>query len=437
MPRSSLVRVLNEIHGRPWAITAEELENIAAIVDRAVNREQELESVAAKLGRPLENSGNGSEVRNGVAILGIDGPIYRYANLFTFISGATSVETLALDFQRALENSAVDQVLFVVNSPGGQVDGIQEFADMIRMGSRIKPVTAYVDGLAASAAYWLAAAAQTIATAETGMLGSVGVVASILDNRGQQERQGVRRHEIVSSNAPNKRPDPATDAGRAQIQELVDSLEAVMIQRIAAFRGTTPEAVARDFGRGKTLIASQAIAAGMADEITTYEPLVARLAAGYTPRALFSISSKESTMEDPKPTPPAAPAPAAPAAPAPAPAATTATTATAAITASTFGAERQRISAILSLPEAKGRDSLARTLALDTDASVEVARNILSAAPGGATDAPPPKENPLAAAMSQLPNPKVGTGNPAEDDSPEAEARRVLAFVPKDRKLAG
>jgi hypothetical protein len=96
--------------------------------------------------------------------------------------------------------------------------------------------------------------------------------------------------------------------------------------------------------------------------------------------------------------------------------------------------ERQRIAAILTCEEAKGREELARALALETNHTVEAAKKLLAAAPVAA--APAPVVNALEAHMAQIENPKVGV--PAEkteaDDSPATEAQRILAFVPKDRK---
>ena len=322
--RNAPLRVLAQIYDKPWAITSEALQTILDVLSQP----QDLEAVAAKLGRPLDNNGNSATVRDGVAILNVEGPLFRYANLFTDLSGATSVEGLAQDFQSALDAPNVKQILLNINSPGGQVDGIQELGDMIRAGTQTKPVTAYIEGTGASAAYWLAAAAQHVAAAESALIGSVGVVAAVTDNREAQQRQGVRRYEIVSSQSPYKRPDVATEEGRAQILEVVDGLADIFIGRLAAFRGVTADHVAANFGKGKTVLARQAIAAGMADEITGFEPLAARLAADRSPRA-YSFSAHQEvqpmaeilTTQPPAPQPPAQPvtppAPAAAAATAP------------------------------------------------------------------------------------------------------------------------
>jgi len=435
----SLLHILGEIQERPWAITQAAMETILGIVERAP---VDVEAVAARLGRPLENTGGRVEMHGNVAVIGVEGPLFRYASIFAEISGATSIENLSRDFRAALDNPAVAQIVLNVNSPGGQVDGINEFADQIRAGAAKKPVTAYVDGLAASGGYWLAAAASRIVTNESAFLGSIGVVVSVTDTRDAQERQGVKRYEIVSTKSPLKRTDVRTDEGRAQLLAIADSIADLFIGRVAQFRGTTEARVESDFGRGGILPARQAIASGMADSLGSFEPLITGLAAetaarpiAFPNRAASAASLQEAPMADPQRTDPPAPAasPAATAAPTPTPVpAAISPAVTPQHEGQIVATDRQRISAILNCEEAQGRENLARTLALETDHDLATAQKILKSAPVAGA---PAAANPLAAAMQNLKNPTVGVGSGGDQDSPAAEAERVLQFVPKLRRF--
>jgi signal peptide peptidase SppA len=440
----SLLRVWSAIMEYPWAISDEGRMVIEGILERAMaGADVDLAAVATQIGRPLDNTGGRVEMRGSIAVFDVQGPLFRRSDLFTSVSSSTTVENMALDLQKAADNSLITAILLNIDSPGGQVNGIQEFADQVRDVGAIKPVVAYIDGIGASGAYWIAAAANRIVINDASMVGSIGVVASIRDNRAAQERQGVKQYEIVSTQSPFKRPDVATEQGRAQIQEMVDALAGVFIDRVAAFRGVSAADVMARYGQGKMLHAKAAMDAGMADEISRFEPLVARLAvdAG-SPRAMISV--KENPMATPTttllntgattntspaqpPTPPAAPQPA------PLPPAATAPVPPAAPTMS----ERQRIAAILTCPEAEGREGLAQMLALETEESVEVARRVLAAAPKATAGTPAPAPNALAAEMAKIPNPQVGPAGDgsANDDSPQAEASRVLAFASPARRL--
>lgn len=268
---------------QPWAITPQMLETIASIARR---ENEDVEAVQARIGRPLQNARKAS-VRGSVAVVPITGPIFRYANLFTEISGATSLEVLARDFTAALDDPAVNAIVLDINSPGGQAYGIADFAAMVRAAG--KPVVAFIDGLAASAAYWIASAAKEVVISKSGMAGNVGALLTL------DVSKDKTRVEIVSSQSPNKRPDATTEQGRAQLQTLVDELAQVFIEDVAAYRGKTPEAVIQDWNGGAVLTGAKAVKVGMADRTGTLESVIAELAGG-TPKPSTSPSMKGTAM---------------------------------------------------------------------------------------------------------------------------------------------
>lgn len=273
---------------RPWLIQRESLELILQIADRG----GDVQALQTKLGRPLENARTVT-MRDGVAVVPVSGPIFRYANLFTEISGATSTGVLARDLQAALDNPYVRGIVLDINSPGGEVTGINELANVIYNARGKKPLVAYVGGTGASAAYWLASAADEIVIDETAVLGSIGVVMSYMDTTERDSKSGVRRVEIVSSRAPDKRLDPGTDEGRAKVQALLDALEDTFVSTVARNRNTTAERVVADFGQGGVRVGKDAIAAGMADRIGSLESVIAELAGNAsTPKRKTTMSTQ-------------------------------------------------------------------------------------------------------------------------------------------------
>ena len=252
---------------QPWAMQPAMLETMAAIAQR---QGEDVQAVEARLGRPLQNARSVS-VRDGEAVVPVIGPIFRYANLFTEVSGATSLDVLAREFSAAVADPLVKAVVLNIDSPGGQATGVAEFAHMIRAAA--KPVVAYVDGSGASGAYWIAAAADEIVLAKTAEVGSIGVVVGV-DTR--PSATGVV--ELVSSQSPRKRPDLSTDAGRAQIQDRIDALAQVFVEDVAAYRGVAVETVLAEFGQGDMRLGAAAVALGMADRVSTLEEVLAGLA---------------------------------------------------------------------------------------------------------------------------------------------------------------
>lgn len=258
-------RIMAHMLAHPWAIVPEVLERILAI---AQGENESPEAVAAKLGRPLQNTRTVTH-RDGVAVIPVTGPVFRYANLFTEISGATSVDVLATDFRSALDHPDIRGVVLEIDPPGGQVAGISEFAEQVRAAS--KPVVAYISDLGASAAYWIASAAGHVVIRDTAVAGSVGVVATL--RRGKQDNT----IEIVSSQSPKKRLDLDTDAGRAELQRLIDDIAQVFIDQVAAYRGFNVAHVLEHFGQGGVMVGANAVRAGLADEMGSLENVIAGL----------------------------------------------------------------------------------------------------------------------------------------------------------------
>ena len=409
-----LLTILSRIRAEPWAITRETLETIVAIAERENETPQ---AVAARLGRPLDNAYD-VEVRDGIAIIPVAGPLFRYANLFTMVSGATSYEILARDFARALDDPMVSGILLNIDSPGGEVNGVSELAGMIYEGRKRKPVRAYVGGLGASGGYWIAAAAEEIVVADTAQLGSIGVVAAFEDSRAADEKAGRRRFEIVSSQSPDKRLDPTTDDGRGKIQARIDALAGIFVDRVAAYRGVTVEKVLADFGRGGVLVGADAVAAGLADKVGTFEGILAQMAGrpvvGSTGFAATGGIQEGGEMAGENAQPAGLK-----------PEDVTAAAEKARAEGFTEGkaagiaGERARVAEILGAADAKDRATFAAHLALETDIPTAQALALLAKAP---------KEQPAAGAgfaqfdraMRAAGNPDVGADVGAGGEEPNA-----------------
>lgn len=259
-------RILEYVLSSHWAILPEVLQTILSI---AQGENESPEAVAERLGRPLQNTRTMIN-RDGVAVLPVGGPIFRYANILTEISGATSVEVLATDFRAALDDPDIRGIVLEIDSPGGQIAGISEFADQVAAAG--KPTVAYISDLGASAGYWIASAADQVIIRDTAAAGSVGVVATLRRDKKDD------RIQIVSSQSPRKRVDPDTEEGRAVLQTVVDDIADVFIQRVAAYRGVDPADVLQNFGQGGLLVGRNAVSAGLADGLGSLESIIAGLA---------------------------------------------------------------------------------------------------------------------------------------------------------------
>lgn len=269
------------IQSRHWAMLDEYLTLMCAVAERDLEAtEDTMELIQRRLGQPVHGTREVT-VRDGIAVVPIAGPMFRYANLFTEISGAVSYERLGAEIGRVMENPDVKQVVYDINSPGGEVDGAGELADLIASFRSTKPQTAFISHLGASAGYWIAAAADRVVIAETAMAGSIGAVIAVTN---YPLREGVERMEFVSAFAPDKRLDPFSDdaeeasRARAKLQGIVDKVGTVFAANVAEFRGMSVEAVMAT--QGGLFVGTDAVDVGLADGVGTLEQLVTALSGG-------------------------------------------------------------------------------------------------------------------------------------------------------------
>lgn len=281
-----------------WLITPEALEAMLSIAERTPLPEDEIarrmhgpQSLAMRQASGRDDSARMAQ-KDGIALIPIDGPIYRYADMFTDVSGGVTTGSLAADFQKALDDPAVAGVLFVIDSPGGESTGINELSDAIYAARGSKPIGAYVEGYGASAAYWIASACDWISCDDTALLGSIGTVLGVQD----PAKRMSRTIDFASKQSPRKRADPTTEAGKSYYQSMVDSMTEVFIAKVARNRAVTTDAVLSDFGQGGLLVGQQAVDAKLADRLGSEEQAIAALASqakSNTPRVIGAQQSAQ------------------------------------------------------------------------------------------------------------------------------------------------
>lgn len=273
-----------DILNSPWAIYPPKLAEITAVYSARAREESiDLAAIEAGLGRPLEREAQGYEIRNGVALVPIDGIIAKRMNLLTKISGGVSTELVARDVRQAAADPKVQSIVLVIDSPGGTVDGTQALAAVVAEANGKKPVVAYADGMMASAAYWIGCAADSVVlSGDTTHMGSIGVVASHIDVSRAEEQAGVKTTEIYAGKYKRIASEyaPLSEAGRNYMQSLVDELYSVFVGEVAQYRRTPLQLVLDKMADGRLFIGRQAVDAGLADRVSNLDALIAELAGG-------------------------------------------------------------------------------------------------------------------------------------------------------------
>src|SRR6185295_35537 len=138
--------------------------------------------------------GAAAEPRSGgvVAVIPIMGTISHRAEAMQAASGGTSTEKLSQRFAQAISDPKVRGVVLDIDSPGGTVAGTPELAAQIRAARGSKPIVAFANAQAASAAYWLGAQADEFLVTPSGEVGSIGVFATHEDQSAAAATAGVK-----------------------------------------------------------------------------------------------------------------------------------------------------------------------------------------------------------------------------------------------------
>lgn len=291
-------RIVAEVLMTPWALMPEKLEQITALLLlRAEGLKLSQEEIAARVQgreaqRPVRSGG-------GVTVLPVYGVISHRMNMMAQMSGGTSVEQLQARFREALADPKISSIVLDVDSPGGSVAGIQELADEIYAARGQKRIVAQVNPLAASAAYWLAAAAPEIVATPSGAAGSIGVYTVHEDVSKALADKGVKVSMISAGKykVEGNSFEPLSDSAREYMQARVDQYYDQFVGAVARGRGVTAAIVRGGYGQGRVLGAQDALAAGMVDRVATLDQTIdALLPGGRRGSIALKASSSSETL---------------------------------------------------------------------------------------------------------------------------------------------
>lgn len=191
----------------------------------------------------------------------------------------TSYEMLRSSIQDAINDAEIKGVVFAINSPGGMASGLFETCDLIKSLSEVKPVFAYIDGEACSAAYALASVCNRIYISAESITGCCGCYADVVEIDEKAYTESGLLHRIFrSKNAPKKNLSVITneDAQKAY-QSMIDDHGDHYLRLVALNRGVEPEKAEWLFGEGAVVSAEYALEANMVDEIAGLNKCVSDL----------------------------------------------------------------------------------------------------------------------------------------------------------------
>ena len=191
------------------------------------------------------------------------------------------------DSYKPIEATVPSCVVLCIDSPGGVVSGLNETVraiQSIRKKSVVKTV-AYVYELAASAAYALACACDAIYCPESAILGSIGVISTMISQAKKNAKDGydVRLLTTGARKADGLLHAPITDAAVSAEMGRIEKLGASFFGLVSESRDIS---VAKIRGlQAGIFLGPDAVSRGLADGIKSWESFLGSMGGGPSSRS--------------------------------------------------------------------------------------------------------------------------------------------------------
>ncbi len=272
--------------GRCWAIMPD---RAAALAELMQVQAQNAPLSAQEINDRLGSRASESQVTVGaVAVLPVYGILSHRARSFFGIS----TEELGLWFDEWVADDDIRAIVLDVDSPGGSVHGLQELSDKIyharslAAGGQGTKIVAVANSLAASAAYYIATAADELVVTPGGLVGSVGTIGIHTEFSKMLDDVGIKPTIIFAGQHKKEGNalEPLTDDAHDDIQRIVDEYYAQFVKDVARNRGVKTSVVEANFGQGRVYGGADAVKRGMADRVATLEEVIAGLREEATPK---------------------------------------------------------------------------------------------------------------------------------------------------------
>ncbi|WP_010405446.1 S49 family peptidase, partial [Wolbachia endosymbiont of Nasonia vitripennis] len=206
----------------------------------------------------------------GIAIIRIYGVLTKKTEAFDHILDMTSYENIHEEIESALEDKSIETILLDIDSPGGEVNGVFDLADFIYSARGKKRIIAIANDDAYSAAYAIASSAEKVFVSRTSGVGSIGVIASHIDQSRFDEKQGIKYTTIFAGSRKNdlNPHEQMTSESLESLQKEVDRLYEMFVQLIARNRNLSIQAIKST--EAGLYFGEKAVEIGLADGVTTF-----------------------------------------------------------------------------------------------------------------------------------------------------------------------
>jgi protease-4 len=214
--------------------------------------------------------------------------------LVELLGPINSSENIVRQLKKYKENESVPAIVLRINSPGGGVAASQEiYHEVKRVRQAGKKVVASLASIAASGAYYVACAADTIVANPGTLTGSIGVILEFPNTEELFQKIGIR-FEVVKSGTFKDIGSPMremTEEERTLLQEMIDDTYDQFVDVVVSERGLERQEVL-ELADGRVFSGRQGHDYSFIDVLGDYEDSIALAA------EMAGITGKPKTIQE-------------------------------------------------------------------------------------------------------------------------------------------
>jgi signal peptide peptidase SppA len=276
-----LMKMIQKLLNKPLMIAPQSLETIAGIEWFATDEKE----ISVKY-----------DGYDGVAIIPIHGLLTKSASFFSSFFEMTSYEDIGDAIGVALEDPEVKSILLDIDSPGGEVSGLFDLVDFIYESRETKPIYAIANDYAFSAAYAIASAASKIFVNRTSGVGSIGVIATHIDQSEYDKKEGIKYTTIFAGDRKNdlSSHEPISDEAISGLQKEVDRLYGMFVATVARNRNISTAQIKAM--QAALYYGADSLSLGLADEMADFSRCLSIIGARLSLDPKNNVSSSFQTI---------------------------------------------------------------------------------------------------------------------------------------------
>lgn len=219
------------------------------------------------------------------AVIPIIGPMMKYD-----YCGSPGTVSMANQIKEADSHKNINSKIFYIDSPGGMVDGLSTFANVIKNSK--KPSVAFTSGMMASAAYFAGCSKEIIASEKTDIIGCIGTMSQIVDFSEFYKEKKIKVKDIYAPQSVKKNEDMREFQEKGTTTLYENSYLKPMAQDFIDFVKQERGSKLSDdpaILQGRSYVAELALQKGMIDAIGNFDYAVSRAQALAREKEKFTL----------------------------------------------------------------------------------------------------------------------------------------------------